>query len=87
MLYISVIHSVCIFLPTSEFRRALARPKALECLYYPCPTLTYRASVLRLARIWLVASYVSCHLVDMMTLLTAFAVVVAAVVEAFCREG
>jgi hypothetical protein len=84
MYYVSVIRSICIFLPTSEFRSALARPKALECVYHPCPTLTCRASVLRLARIWMVGSYGSCCLVEMMTLLTAFAVIVAAAVEAFC---
>jgi len=87
MFHVSVIWSVCIFLPTSGFRRALAIPKVLQCVYHPCPTLTCRASVLWPGQIRIVGSCVSCRLVEMMTLLAAFAVVVAAAVEAFCHPA
>jgi len=87
MFYISVIRSVCILHRTSEFRRALARPKALEGVYHPCPTLTCRAAVLRQAGIWMVGSCVSSRLVELRTLLTGFAVVVAAAVQALCRPA
>jgi len=86
MFYVWVTCSVCIFLPTSGFHRALARPKALECVHHPSPTLTCPASVLQPARILMVGSCVSCPLVEMI-LPTAFAVVVAAAVGAVCRPA
>lgn len=83
MCYVCVTHSIYIILLTFEFNRALARPKAWECGYHPCPTLSCRALVHWQAQIWIVGSGISCCLVEMI-LLTGCAVDVTAAIGAFC---
>jgi hypothetical protein len=75
--------SVWIVLLASKFRRVLVRRKVLECVSHPYPTVTGWASVLGPARSWMVGSCVS-YRHDEMILPTAFDVVAAAVVGAFC---
>ena len=75
-----------IIVPSSEFYRPLARPRAQECISHHSPTLSSRVSVYQPARIWMVGSCISCRLVEMI-FLTAFAVDVAAAVGAFCHPA
>jgi len=73
MLYIWVIRSVSIFLPTSELYRALAWCKVLQYVYLLCSTLTCWALALRPAQILMSGSCVCCRFVEM-NLLTALLV-------------
>lgn len=83
MFYISVTHSACMVLPTSNFQRALARARGQDSVSHLCPTLSSPALLLGLGQIWMVGRCISCRLVEMI-LLTGFTVDVTAAVGAFC---